>query len=93
MNLATEKPVITSPWFPIFYTLCPHEGITSGEGRCCSHREIASSKLEGIFLAAGSAMRLRQFCTHQKEHFLRSKLWVPDREFFGRGEKCHPSST
>jgi hypothetical protein len=93
MNLGTEKPGITSPLFPILYTLCPHKGITSGEGRCCSHREIASFKVKGSFLDAGSAMRLRQFCIHHKEHFLRSKLWVLDREFFGTGDKCHPSST
>jgi nitrite reductase/ring-hydroxylating ferredoxin subunit len=78
---------------PIWYTLCPHKGIASGDGRFCSHREIASSNVKGVFLADGRAMGLRQFCTHHKEHFLKSKLWEPDREFFGTGEKCHPSST
>jgi hypothetical protein len=93
IKLGTEKPGITTAWSRILYTLHPHKGIDSGDGRCCSHREIASSNVKGVLLADGSAMGLRQFCTHHNEHFLRSKLWVPDWEIFGTGEKCHPSST
>jgi hypothetical protein len=93
MKLATEKPGITTPWFLIWYTLHSLKGIASGDGRCCSHREIAYFRVKGFFLADGNTMRLRHFCTHHKEHFLRSKLWVPDWEFFGTGEKSHHSST
>jgi hypothetical protein len=28
MKLETEKTVITTPWFPVWYTLCPRKGIT-----------------------------------------------------------------
>jgi hypothetical protein len=92
MKFGTEKPGRTTHCFPVWYTLHPHKGISSGDGRCCSEREVSSSNVLGIFLAYESAKSLRCFCTHHKEHFLSSKLWVPDWEFLGTGEKCHPSS-
>jgi hypothetical protein len=61
MKLGTEKPGITALWFPVWYTLCPHKGISSGDGKCCSERELASSNVKGVFLADGSAKSLRHF--------------------------------
>jgi hypothetical protein len=63
------------------------------DGRCSSGMEIASTNVKGVFLAYGTAKALRWFCTHCKKHFLSSKMWVPDWEFFGTGQKCHPTWT
>jgi hypothetical protein len=46
---------------------CPHEGKPSGDGRCCSEREVASCNVKGVFLADGTAKGLRRFCTHHKK--------------------------
>jgi hypothetical protein len=67
MKLGTEKPGITTAWFPVWYTLCPHKGITSGDGRCCSKREVPSSNMKGVFLADGGAKDMRRVCTHHKK--------------------------
>jgi hypothetical protein len=44
--------------------------ITSGDGRCCSEREFASSNVKGVFLDDGSAKSLRHFCTRHKKALL-----------------------
>jgi hypothetical protein len=61
---------IATSWIPVWYTLRPHKGITSGDGRCCSEREIASSNVKGVFLGDGSANGLRCFCRHLKKTHL-----------------------
>jgi hypothetical protein len=62
MKLGTEKPGITTAWFPVWYTLCPHKGITSGDGRCCSERDVPSSSVKGVFLAEQAALDLTVVC-------------------------------
>jgi hypothetical protein len=58
--------------------LRPYEEITSGNGRYCSEREVASSYLKGLFLADGSAKGVRHFCTHhKKKHFCCPKCGFP----------------
>jgi hypothetical protein len=54
---------------------------------------MASSNINGVFLADGTAKGLRCFCTHHETIFLSSNLWVPDWEVFGTAQKCHASST
>jgi hypothetical protein len=63
------------------------------DGRCSIEREVASSKVKGVFLVDLTAKGLRCFCTYQEKAFLSSKLWVPDWEIFGTGQKYHASST
>jgi hypothetical protein len=49
----------TTPWFPVYY-IFPHIGNNlPHDGRCSSGREIASSNVEGVFLADGTAKALR----------------------------------
>jgi hypothetical protein len=75
-------------------TFCIHVRETlPHDGRCSSEREVASSKVKGVFLADLSVKDFRCFCTHQEKAFLSSKMWVPDWKFFGTGQKCHASST
>jgi hypothetical protein len=45
-------------------------GITSGDGRCCSEKKVASWNVKGVFLADGSAKGLRRFSTHPKKTHL-----------------------
>jgi hypothetical protein len=78
---------------PSVVHLHPHKGILSGDGRCCSEREIASSNVKGVFLADGCAKALRHFVLTSKKHILLSKIWVLDWEILETGEKYHPSST
>jgi hypothetical protein len=47
------------------------------DGRCSSEREVASSKVKGMFLADLPAKGLRCFCTHHEKVFVFSKLWIP----------------
>jgi hypothetical protein len=56
-------------------------------------REVASSNVNGVFLADGTAKGLMCFDTHHKKLFLSSTVWVPDWEFLGKEHKCYASST
>jgi hypothetical protein len=82
----------STSWYTGCYITHPLEGISSGNGRSGSEREIASSSIKGVLMADGTANSLRYYCTCQKKHFS-TKIWVPDWEFFGTGQKFHPSST
>jgi hypothetical protein len=93
MKLGAEKSLITTSLFPVWYTLCPHKGKTSGDGRCCSEREIASSNVNGVFLAGESAKGLRHFYTHLKKTHLVIQNLGTRWEFLETEEKYHPSST
>jgi hypothetical protein len=91
VELGTQKSGNTTPWFPVYY-IFPHiRKNLPHDGRCSSRREIPSSNVEGVFLADGTAKALRCFCTYHQKHFLISKMRVPDWEFFGTGQKCHPT--
>jgi hypothetical protein len=67
LKLGTEKPRKTTSYFSMCFNLRLHQGITSGDGRCFSEWEVASSNKKGVFLGDGSAKGLRRFCTYHKE--------------------------
>jgi hypothetical protein len=92
-RLGIQKHGIATPWFTGWYIPHPLEGIYSEDERCGSEREIASSSMKGVLMADGTANSLRCYCICHKKHFLSTKIWVPDWEFFGTGQKFHPSST
>jgi hypothetical protein len=56
-------------------------------------REVASSNVNGVFLADGTAKGLGCFCIHHEKPFESSTQWVPDWEFFGTGHKYQASCT
>jgi hypothetical protein len=49
-------------------------------GRCNCGKEVASSKVQGAFLADLPSKGLRCLCTHQVRAILSSKVWGPDWE-------------
>jgi hypothetical protein len=56
-------------------TFCIHVRETlPHDGRCSSEREVASSKVKGVFLADLTAKGLRCFFTYLEKVFLSSKL-------------------
>jgi hypothetical protein len=63
------------------------------DGRCSTEREISSSNVKGVLMADVTATGLWCYCPYHKNHFFSSKMWVPNWEFFGTGQKFHPSST
>jgi hypothetical protein len=93
MQLGIQKHGITIPCFPGWYISHPHELISSGDGRCSSEREISLFNGKGVLMADGIATDLCCHCPYQKNHFLSTKMWRPNWEIFGTGQKFHPSST
>jgi hypothetical protein len=92
MQLGILRHGIPIQCFPGWYISHPHELISSGDGRCSSEREISSSNVKGVLMADGTTTGLWCYCPY-KNHIFSTKKWVPNWEFFGTGQKFHPSST
>jgi hypothetical protein len=88
MNLGTQKPGNTTRCFPVCCALHPDKVISfhmMGD-------VVPAGKLPHPMLRVdGTAKGLRCFCSHDYKHFLSSKMWVPDWELYGTGQKCNPS--
>jgi hypothetical protein len=93
MQLGILRHGIPIQCFPGWYISHPHELISSGDGRCSSESEFSLSNGTGILMADVTATSLWCYCPYHKNHFLLTKMWVPNWELFGTGQKFYPSST